>query len=247
MSEAEPAAGLRCPKCGHINQHAALFCGACGDGLIPKALRQPPPSSKGAASTVNVGVEANAAYAQALDVLEEVGAVITWRQAPTTALFKLTKKSALATGGLPVAYRGELTITGVNARQSQAWLSARPNWLILLPIVMLTQSAAFFMSIVKPMGSIWELFSLAALAFSAYTIGLKWPREVSAQVLQRLQDSGGIASGPSSPPALAPAEPPPAADTFAQLKTLAELRDSGAITVEEFEAKKTVLLGRPSR
>jgi hypothetical protein len=40
-----------------------------------------------------------------------------------------------------------------------------------------------------------------------------------------------------------PAAPQPATDTATQLKTLADLRDSGALTEEEFQEQKGKLLG----
>jgi hypothetical protein len=58
--------------------------------------------------------------------------------------------------------------------------------------------------------------------------------------------SAAVASAAPPPAAsVAPvAPPPPAADQLQTLARLAELRDSGAITPEEFEAKKTELLSR---
>lgn len=47
-----------------------------------------------------------------------------------------------------------------------------------------------------------------------------------------------------APAAASVASPPPAADVTATLESLAKLRDSGAITAEEYEAKKTELLNR---
>jgi hypothetical protein len=46
---------------------------------------------------------------------------------------------------------------------------------------------------------------------------------------------------PPAPPPAAP--PPPPADPIAQLKELAELRDSGVLTEEEFAAQKARVLG----
>ena len=45
------------------------------------------------------------------------------------------------------------------------------------------------------------------------------------------------------PPQQAPAPAAPAADPVAQLKELGELRDSGVLTEEEFQAQKAKLLG----
>jgi hypothetical protein len=47
-----------------------------------------------------------------------------------------------------------------------------------------------------------------------------------------------------TPPAPAASPPPAAADPIEQLKRLGELRDAGVLTPEEFDAKKSDLLGR---
>ncbi len=48
----------------------------------------------------------------------------------------------------------------------------------------------------------------------------------------------------AAPQGGAPAEPDTERDTLEQLKKLGELRDSGVLTEEEFEAQKKQLLGR---
>jgi hypothetical protein len=48
---------------------------------------------------------------------------------------------------------------------------------------------------------------------------------------------------PATPTATAPTPTPAAPDYITELKRLAELRDMGIITPEDFEAKKTQLLG----
>ncbi|HEX6887710.1 MAG TPA: PH domain-containing protein [Candidatus Nanopelagicales bacterium] len=59
------------------------------------------------------------------------------------------------------------------------------------------------------------------------------------------QDARTIAEAVRSTPAVSPAAPPaPPEDITATIERLAALRDSGAITAAEFEAKKTELLGR---
>lgn len=50
-------------------------------------------------------------------------------------------------------------------------------------------------------------------------------------------------AAPAPTPGVAPAAATPADDTVGQLKRLAELRDQGILTEEEFSAKKKQLLG----
>ena len=53
-----------------------------------------------------------------------------------------------------------------------------------------------------------------------------------------------VASGPAPTPAAEAAQPPAAESPMDQLKKLADLRDAGVVSEEEFEAKKADLLSR---
>jgi hypothetical protein len=69
---------------------------------------------------------------------------------------------------------------------------------------------------------------------------------VSGRVARRQQqrwaneDAAAYEQQQAAPPAAAPAEEP---DYMAELQQLAQLRDQGILTPEEFEAKKKQLLG----
>jgi uncharacterized membrane protein YdbT with pleckstrin-like domain len=70
---------------------------------------------------------------------------------------------------------------------------------------------------------------------------------LDAKLLWEKQDSRDIADavrGAAAPPAVAAAPPSPAQEIADSIERLAQLRDSGAITAEEFEAKKSELLDR---
>ncbi len=75
------------------------------------------------------------------------------------------------------------------------------------------------------------------------------PEGFRDHILSRNVGSTSPAAVPAVPPAPAPASPAPAAaapvtDDTATLQRLAELRDSGAITSDEYEAKKSEILAR---
>jgi uncharacterized membrane protein YdbT with pleckstrin-like domain len=70
---------------------------------------------------------------------------------------------------------------------------------------------------------------------------------LDAKLLWEKQDSRDIAEavrGAAAPPAVAAAPPNSAQEIADSIERLAQLRDSGAITVEEFDAKKAELLDR---
>jgi uncharacterized membrane protein YdbT with pleckstrin-like domain len=70
---------------------------------------------------------------------------------------------------------------------------------------------------------------------------------LDAKLLWEKQDSRDIADavrGAAAPPAVAAAPPSSAQEIADSIERLAQLRDSGAITAEEFDAKKAELLDR---
>jgi len=72
------------------------------------------------------------------------------------------------------------------------------------------------------------------------------PQQLTAEEQAALAGQGGQTT---APPAAQPggptstAAPPPQADYITQIKQLAELRDAGILTDQEFEAKKKQILG----
>jgi hypothetical protein len=60
----------------------------------------------------------------------------------------------------------------------------------------------------------------------------RWNQQAEAEAYEQMQQA------PPPPPAAAPQ-----ADTVSQLKELAELRDAGILTEEEFTAQKAKILG----
>ena len=82
----------------------------------------------------------------------------------------------------------------------------------------------------------------AAVAGTATAVS----NRVSRRQAQRWQQQGGgyQDQGYAEPPPPAPAPAPaPAADPIAQLKQLAELKQQGILTDEEFAAQKAKILG----
>lgn len=64
---------------------------------------------------------------------------------------------------------------------------------------------------------------------------------VSRRQARRWQDQGEVQPGYLEP--TQPAAAPPADDMTAQLQQLAQLKDQGILTQDEFEAKKRQILG----
>ena len=67
----------------------------------------------------------------------------------------------------------------------------------------------------------------------------RWQDQADAQAYQEQQMAAAQAPPPPPPPAAAPSQE----DTLTQLKELGELKASGVLTEEEFEAQKAKILG----
>lgn len=66
--------------------------------------------------------------------------------------------------------------------------------------------------------------------------GNRWNQQAEAEAYEQMQQAQ---YAPPPPPQAAPAE----VDTVAQLKELAQLKDAGILTEEEFAAQKAKILG----
>lgn len=90
------------------------------------------------------------------------------------------------------------------------------------------------------------LLRMAAIGGVAYMGSKAGANKANAQAQQAQAQQPAAETPPPPPPAAAP--PPPdgatsgATDRISQLKELAELHDSGALTQEEFDKEKTRIL-----
>jgi len=90
------------------------------------------------------------------------------------------------------------------------------------------------------------LLRMAAIGGVAYMGSKAGANKANAQAQQAQAQAAPAQTTPAPPPAAAP--PPPAGatsgatDRISQLKELAELHDSGAVTQEEFDKEKARIL-----
>jgi hypothetical protein len=215
--------------------------------------------------------EPAAIFDQAVRAIIAAGGQIAWQQAPSTAKFVLGKKDMWTTGGFTMKYDGDLQIQKTAPSQSTARLTLRINWGSYVPLGATTLVILLILAASNPMyAGMGLLFMGAILVYSAWAVSSQLPEKVLKDIVQKMQAGAGPvapvqatpaparpappAAPPTPPPAAAappPVAPAPAAPSNAdtativeQIKQLAGLRDAGAITVEEFEAKKTELLKR---
>lgn len=233
---------------------------------IPRSLS----AGSGPTQQANFNGEPSDAFAQALRAIAATGGEVTWQQAPSAAKFVIGKKDFMNTGGFTIKYDGDLQVQKTGPGQTSARFSLKINWGSYVPLGATTVIVLLILSLSNYyFAAMGLLFMVAILVYSAWAVSSQLPEKILKDIIHNLQ--GGVAApapaaAPASPPqamptfsppppprpnpppqAAAPAPAPPAGDTATiveQIKQLAGLRDAGAITADDFEAKKAELLKR---
>ncbi len=263
------AGGAVCAKCNAANRAGSQFCASCGAsmGLQPPPPPPPPPpqvlgrTTGGTTDQVALAVDQNAAFERALAALQAAGCEIEWQGRPSDIKFGFSKKSAWSTFGFKVGYSGDLSVARTGPQESLVRHSIRVNWNTTVPVFLSGVVVLILLIMMNPYYYAFGfLLLIVAIGGSAWTLAGSIPQKVSAQIQAQLKSGGAapvpaprvepVASQPAAPPP--PVDPAPQApeaakasgDVFDQIKKLAELRDMGAITSEDFETKKSDLLSR---
>lgn len=269
MATVEPGSGgAVCPRCNASNRPGAQFCGSCGGslGLQPPPPPPPPPprvltrTSGGTDQQIALAVDQNEAFDRSLQALQAAGCEVQWQGRPNDIKFGFVKKSAWSTFGFPVSYSGDLSVARTAPRESLVRYNIKVNWNTAWPVFISSLVVLVLLMMMNPYYMAFGLLLLiVALGGSAWTLAGSIPQKTSA-VIQAQLKAGGLAQGYAPSPQPAPPQPPPRVDpapppeaarpaaggdaVFDQIKKLAELRDMGAITAADFEAKKADLLAR---
>ena len=238
--------------------------------LPPPSAPPPPPSQRGidfsqfragigggigAGKRVAIALDAAAAYDQIGAAIQAGRGMIEWQAPPQSARFTLDKKDFWNTGGTTVKYAGELTVTPTGPQTCMAQLDLKVNWSSMIPIVFAALGCAFLaVCMYQQFAGLLVPMALALVAYYVWMFASKVPNGIVARMLKGLPEApmpvGGPAVDATPPPAPTaapgpgPAPPPSgaAAGVADRIKQLAELRDAGAISPAEYEAKKAELL-----
>lgn len=235
---------------------------------MPQALR-PAASSGGTSKQATLNGAPHEVFARAMQALGAQGAEMTWQQAPQGAKFVLPRKSTWSTAGTTLKYDGDLQITSASPSQSTARIALKIQWGSALPLLALQVASVVVAAMFNYYFATFALILIIGfLAITAWNVSSAIP-EKAINDLIRVLNGGAPVAAPAPAPAYsapvaaavppahapAPAAPAPtparvaptqaeAAAVIEQIKQIASLRDAGAITPEEFEAKKKELLSR---
>lgn len=235
---------------------------------MPQALR-PAASSGGTSKQATLNGAPHEVFARAMQALGAQGAEMTWQQAPQGAKFVLPRKSTWSTAGTTLKYDGDLQITSAGPSQSTARIALKIQWGSALPLLALQVASVVVAAMFNYYFATFALILIIGfLAITAWNVSSAIPEKAISDLIRTLNGGAPVAapapapaySAPVAaavPPAHAPAPAAPAptparvaptqaeaAAVIEQIKQIASLRDAGAITPEEFEAKKKELLSR---
>jgi hypothetical protein len=196
------------------------------------------------------------AFGYTREALQSAGMTLGQQITPTTIEFSLTRKDA-ETVSIDAIMPGRATIApGAAANTSTVSIAVEPASQFIIYAAGIGVAALVVGSLFIN-ASLWFLIVAGAEVFLFYSIFTRWPADALTHIHSRMVVSPKVSGGnpapqpapvyATSPPTpAAPATPPrtTAADVADEIRHLAELRDQGHITAEEFEAKKTELLKR---
>ncbi|MEJ0044338.1 MAG: SHOCT domain-containing protein [Rhizomicrobium sp.] len=211
-----------------------------------------------ATAVYNLAMTTGDAFEYTRGALQAAGAVLGAQTPPTNIDFALTRKDA-DTGSMDVTMPGRAVVAAAPEGASTVTLVIEPAtqfvvYALGIGLVALVFGSFFFGSL----SSLWFLIVLAAEGYLFWSVFNKWPADTLAKIGVAMTASPSVTGGApvvqpaapffSPPSSAAPAAPSPAAATAAdiaeQIRHLAELRDQGHLTQEEFDAKKAELLAR---
>lgn len=202
-----------------------------------------------ATKTLTLNADIEHAYAQIAQSLAGNKAEITTQQPPSFLAFTLGH-SSLWTSFLKLKLEGKVNLEPLADGQTVAHIEIKPADNAVLGNV-------GFQGIFTAIFGLLFLGPLALLVAPLGAAGL-YPylnNTMPEQVLDKLDDNipgvsqgGAHSNGGAQPKNAMPTTTKPSSNTqetvFAQLKSLGELRDSGVLSTEEFEGKKSELLAR---
>jgi hypothetical protein len=206
-----------------------------------------------------------ARYVQGLE-----GSEIKQQNAPQMLVARIAYRDLMATGGMPIKVDATIAVAASAPGQCTVSMTTKLDFSSTNTIWMVFGGLLLFL-IATNMLLIMQYIMLGALgaAIGYWMLSTRPPAKITEALFENLRTNAGRLQGtavelPSPAPLSAssprgPEPPRPAAElphtgngkaqdhddeVFARIRRLAELRDAGAISTEDFEAKKAELLSR---
>jgi hypothetical protein len=205
-----------------------------------------------ATALYNMAMPPAEAFDYTRGALQAAGATLGAQSAPALVEFTLTRKD-METGSVEVLMPGRAVVAPAGDGQATVTLTIDPAAQFLLYAVGIGLAALLFGGFfLGTLNGLWFLIVLGGEAWLFWNVFNKWPGDALNAIRAKMQASSAVSGGaPITPPAapiFTPSSAAPAsanaADVADQIRHLAELRDQGHLTQEEFDAKKAELLKR---
>ena len=203
-------------------------------------------------SPTGVAADVATTFGMVRGAIQTCGGEIRSELAPRSARFTLSESSLVTTAGLRVTFNGELGISEIALRNSAVRVSVTASWSSLALQLVATCIVAVILGVT--LGQLGSLIAIAAGAWQIYSLAARRPRELTTAIVSEIKRQSVARPATTRPsresevslpipntrePAYAaPSSPTPAE----RLEQLVELRASGALTPEEFDARKAELL-----
>ena len=262
---------INCPRCNASNRADVRFCGGCGAARQASAPPQPPPNFStphpptgrpaafatggGSGAHGSISADAETAFSLAANAVTAAGGQVLLQSPPQSMRVAMIKKDFVNTSWMKVRMAGDLIITPSGARQSTMRIVFRAeNLMTVVGTSVAVTLLAVILNAQTGLGGLMLLLGIAATAWTAYNVGNNLPRTMAEKLLLdiQIQAQSGVtpmrqpmpSATSSAPPASRSATSVDGSGVVANMKKLQELRDMGALTAAEFEAKKAEILKR---
>ena len=267
------APSVACSNCSVSNPVGAKFCSACAKPLAPGAMPPPPqpqyqPSPHyqmpiggsgflgGKEEMRKVYGTPDSVFERILDTIQASGGEIREQHRGQMISAIMIEKGFWSTGGMTYKFPTDVTLEALGADQTVVRIKGNVDYMStlggLLPLPLLAIFGAQYNLTIAAF--FWPLMFLS-VGYWFWSINSLRNKITVEKILSKLNVS---VIGQPTPPHAQPSPPPSpsakpqppgaAEDTegniIKKIQKLAELRDAGAITADEFEGKKAELLSR---
>lgn len=190
------------------------------------------------------------AYNYTREALQASGVVVISQTPPAHIEFSLTRKD-METGSIDAIMPGRALVAAADNDQATVTVVIDPATQFILYAVALGMAALLLGGLIfSGFSGLWFLMVLAGEAYLFWAIFIKWPGDALTLIRAKMQASPAVSGGATKVErvgfgfgAPAPAQTG-GGDIADQIRKLAELRDQGHLTQEEFDTKKAELLKR---
>jgi len=203
-----------------------------------------------ATALYNIAMNPAEAFTYTRKALQASGVVVISQTPPAHIEFSLTRKD-METGTIDAIMPGRALVAAAEDGQATVTVIIDPATQFILYAVAFGLAALLLGGFMfTSFNGLWFLMVVAGEAYLFWAIFNRWPSDALIKIRTKMQASPAVSGGATIVEPIAPIFSPTATarpaggDIADQIRKLAELRDQGHITQQEFDAKKAELLKR---